>query len=239
MAGYRQIHTQIWKDEWFIELEPNEKLLFIYLFSNDLASISGLYKIPVRVICNETGLPKEFVVAMLEVFQAVGKTFYQDGVLWIKNMSKYHKNASPFTQQKIAADIANIPDCETKRQYQHCMNTVSTLVSESLSLNESNNKKENENESVTPAAPNIFRLYESEIGSLTGAISDKLIEAEKEYPAEWFPLAFQEAATHNARSWAYAESILKNWKTKGFKTGKNDHNNKLSGIKFDNVETNE
>ena len=42
MPGYRQLHTHIWSDNWFAELEPDLKLLFIYLFSNERASICGL-----------------------------------------------------------------------------------------------------------------------------------------------------------------------------------------------------
>ena len=50
MANYRQIHTQIWRDNWFLDLEPDEKLLFIYLFSNDSTNLAGLYEIHQRVI---------------------------------------------------------------------------------------------------------------------------------------------------------------------------------------------
>jgi len=50
MADYRQIHTRIWKDSWFIELEPCDKLLFIYLFSNERASVSGIYDISIKVM---------------------------------------------------------------------------------------------------------------------------------------------------------------------------------------------
>jgi len=64
----------------------------------------------------------------------------------------------------------------------------------------------------------IFKLYESEIGALTRSISDSLSEAEKEYPYEWFELAFSTAARNNARSWAYVETILKRWKVQGFKS---------------------
>jgi polyhydroxyalkanoate synthesis regulator phasin len=166
MAGYRQIHTQIWKDEWVIELEPEEKLFFIYLFSNDLASISGLYKIPVRVMMNETGIQREQIEKMLNKFQAAGKIFYGDNTLFIKNMMRYHKNASPKTMEKIKKDVGEIPDCEAKRmciQYLCSMDTVSQssdtvsiLDSESVSLNES--KSEN--------------VSESESGSCSGSGSD-------------------------------------------------------------------
>jgi hypothetical protein len=147
MAGYRQIHTQIWKDEWFIELTPEEKMLFIYLFSNDLSSISGIYKIPIRVIVNETGISGECVLSALAKFEGQHKVIYRDGVMWIVNMEKYHKNASPKTQAKVWADVDKIHDCELKQQYIYyskhkiySMDTVSIPVSESLSESESLNK---------------------------------------------------------------------------------------------------
>lgn len=76
-----------------------------------------------------------------------------------------------------------------------------------------------------PAAvdrPNIFALYEQNIGLLTPMISEELKEAEKEYPAEWMADAFKIAVKQNKRSWAYVSGILKRMKTegRGDKTGK-------------------
>ncbi len=68
-----------------------------------------------------------------------------------------------------------------------------------------------------PEGSNLFKLYESEIGALTPMIAEKLKDAQKRYPAEWFKFAFQEAVNHNARKWAYIETILENWKINGFK----------------------
>lgn len=117
MAGYRQIHTKIWKDEYIIELDPLEKLLWIYLFSNELSSISGIYKIPSRVIANETGLEKEFVDDTLAKFEQDGKIAREDGFLWIVKMQEYHSNASPTTIKKVLTDINAIPDNGVKRKY--------------------------------------------------------------------------------------------------------------------------
>jgi len=39
MAKKRYITDIIWSDTWFEELEPNEKLLFIYLLTNQQVSI--------------------------------------------------------------------------------------------------------------------------------------------------------------------------------------------------------
>jgi DnaD/phage-associated family protein len=73
--------------------------------------------------------------------------------------------------------------------------------------------REREEESpLLPPRPEIFSIYESEIGPITGLIADKLLAAINEFPETWIVEALQEASTHNARSWAYAEAILKSRK---------------------------
>ncbi|MCH8052144.1 MAG: DnaD domain protein, partial [Chloroflexi bacterium] len=65
------------------------------------------------------------------------------------------------------------------------------------------------------AAPNIFALYEENIGSITPLIADELKDAEKRYPAEWVREAVREAVELNKRSWRYVASILRRWETEG------------------------
>ena len=63
--------------------------------------------------------------------------------------------------------------------------------------------------------PNIFALYERNIGLLTPIIADELKEAEKLYPASWIEDAFKEAIELNRRSWRYISRILERWATEG------------------------
>jgi DnaD/phage-associated family protein len=63
--------------------------------------------------------------------------------------------------------------------------------------------------------PNVFALYEQNIGMLTPLIADELREAEQEYPAEWIEEAFREAVSLNKRSWKYIRAILERWRTEG------------------------
>ncbi len=60
----------------------------------------------------------------------------------------------------------------------------------------------------TPTRPNIFMLYEQNIGALTPLIADQLRDAEQEFPPQWIEEAFAEAVKQNARSWAYVKKIL-------------------------------
>ena len=63
--------------------------------------------------------------------------------------------------------------------------------------------------------PNVFGLYEQNIGMLTPLIADELRQAEQEYPAEWIQDAIHEAVLQNIRKWSYIRAILENWRDKG------------------------
>lgn len=69
--------------------------------------------------------------------------------------------------------------------------------------------------SVQVEHPNIFVLYEQNIGPLTPLIADELRDAEKAYPAPWLEDAFRLAVQNNARSWRYVFTILERWQTEG------------------------
>jgi len=66
---------------------------------------------------------------------------------------------------------------------------------------------------ATPSRP--AAVYEQEIGLLTASVGAALAEAEQKYPATWIIEALQMAARQNARSWAYAEAILRRWEAEG------------------------
>lgn len=68
---------------------------------------------------------------------------------------------------------------------------------------------------LQPQQPNIFRLYEENIGPLTPLLADALREAEQEYPAAWIRQAFEIAVERNVRNWRYVEAILRRWKEEG------------------------
>ncbi len=63
--------------------------------------------------------------------------------------------------------------------------------------------------------PNVYRLYEENVGMLTPLVADELRAAEEEYPAGWVEAAIREAAAGNVRSWRYIEAILERWKREG------------------------
>ena len=63
--------------------------------------------------------------------------------------------------------------------------------------------------------PNIFVLYEQNIGLLSPLIADELRDAADQYPVEWIEAAFREAVQQNKRKWSYIRAILRRWETEG------------------------
>ena len=63
--------------------------------------------------------------------------------------------------------------------------------------------------------PEIYSLYEQNIGILTPIMSEKLTEAEGKYPAGWIKEAVEIAVEQNRRSWAYVSRILERWDMEG------------------------
>lgn len=67
--------------------------------------------------------------------------------------------------------------------------------------------------------PDIYTLYEQNVGMLTPLIADELKDAEKQYSADWIRDAIKEAALHNKRSIKYIAKILENWSVEGRNDG--------------------
>ena len=63
--------------------------------------------------------------------------------------------------------------------------------------------------------PNIYTLYEENIGPLTPLIADRLRAAEEKYKPNWIADAIEKAVVSNVRSWRYVEAILMSWKENG------------------------
>ena len=63
--------------------------------------------------------------------------------------------------------------------------------------------------------PDIFTLYEQNIGMLTPMIAEELGNAEKLYPKDWIRDAIKEAVSLNKRNWRYIAKILEHWSAEG------------------------
>jgi DnaD/phage-associated family protein len=63
--------------------------------------------------------------------------------------------------------------------------------------------------------PNIFQLYEDNIGLISPILADELKDAEATYPPEWIEDGFKIAVENNVRKWSYIRAVLEKMATAG------------------------
>lgn len=81
------------------------------------------------------------------------------------------------------------------------------------------NPDEDEPITLLVERPNIFILYEQNIGPLTPLVADELRDAEQTYPPRWIEEAIQIAVENNVRKWRYVLGILERWHQEGKQDG--------------------
>ena len=84
----------------------------------------------------------------------------------------------------------------------------------------------------TEELPDLFTLYEQNIGMLTPMIADELREAEKLYPETWIRDAIKESVNQNKRKWGYVSAILERWSTEGRSDGTYRRDSKTDPDKY-------
>jgi DnaD/phage-associated family protein len=109
-------------------------------------------------------------------------------------------------------------DRQKKQQYYSDVTEMKRDVTQITDTDTDTDTEEEEEEDSK--RPNIFAIYESNIGSITKIMADKLIQAEKDYSEEWITEAVSIAVANNARKWSYVEAILKDWQANGYKNDK-------------------
>ena len=247
MANYRNIHCQIWRDPWFMDLSGLERYFFIYLFSNEASSMCGLYPLDMRIISFETGLTDAAIKDALAKFEAGGKAYYRDGVVWVVNMQKYNalNTASPKVQARITSDLALVPADHPLLIAYHTHHggdgypidkvsipdpSVSVSVSStptdtptptgSAAAAESD-ERETPPPLTDPLVGEVYTAWHNANGLLNRMHRDILSEYIDEYGAENVRDAIKEgAAVQSSFGPRYVEAILRNWRTNGRNSGK-------------------
>ncbi|UCD09401.1 MAG: DnaD domain protein [Dehalococcoidales bacterium] len=80
--------------------------------------------------------------------------------------------------------------------------------------------------------PDIFTLYEENVGMLNPLTAEWLKEAENLYPESWIRDAIKEAVSLNKRNWRYIDRILENWSAEGRSDGTHKRGSKTDSGKY-------
>jgi hypothetical protein len=104
---HRMIDTGTWDDPWFAELEPDAKLVFLYLITNRRSTAAGAFEITLRAMAFETGLQQSRIEAILNGFGERVQWWPAYQVVWIRNFFKRQAANDNFTKsaQRYVMDL--------------------------------------------------------------------------------------------------------------------------------------
>lgn len=110
MAKFRMIDTKFRSDNYIADLDPIEKLLFIYFFTNPYTNISGIYELSLKQIALDTWIDRqEMLPKIIKRFSDWGKIYYIDWWVYVKNFQKHQKTESKKIQKWIENWMGLIP----------------------------------------------------------------------------------------------------------------------------------
>ena len=109
MSKQRYIRDELWSDDWVMDLDPSEKLLWVFLLTNERCNIAGIYKAVTRWVAFHTGLDTDITRKMLDRFVNDGKIALNGDWIIICNYEKHQVNTNLSVQKGIARIIDELP----------------------------------------------------------------------------------------------------------------------------------
>ena len=103
------IKTEMWADPWFVPLNREEKLLWVYLITNPVINIAGIMREDINLLAFHCSIDVDDAKAAMDKFVTDKKVLYQDNFIFVINWMEYHcYNPSVLVGAK--ACIADVPD---------------------------------------------------------------------------------------------------------------------------------
>lgn len=109
MSKKRYISDDFWTDPYIEKLDLMEKGLFLYLLTNPLCNLAGIYEISLKRIAYETGLDVDMANIMLERFVRDDKLLRVDNWVIIINYAK-HQVLNPNMEAGARRIFGELPE---------------------------------------------------------------------------------------------------------------------------------
>ena len=209
----RFIYTSLWAKDWFLQLPPNIKLIYLYLRLNNDLSPSGVYYTTLEKVSFDTCIPIPQIKSALDVLEGCQKIrwYPEHSLIWVMTFLP-QQSQSPKFLSGVAKSLKELPEGVAQEYvafyeqipipYPYPIDTLSipsyTITNTILGGGEGNNGHNN-----------VFTEWEKWKKLTKGDIEhlNALIELEGE---EEVYNAVVTAGRHGKLSIAYLEGIFKN-----------------------------
>ena len=239
MSKLRSVSTGTWSDPWYEELEPHQKLIFLYLITNEKTNMLGIYEASVKKISFETGVKKDDITKCLDQFEIDGKIKYQNNFIILVNFLK-HQNFNTNMKKGAIKVYDSLPkdlkvsglvldDSNPIESFESLSNHYGTVSKRESNIKEKEKPKEKENNNIIERE-NKFRLQSKEFNQYDSKMIDEFCDYWTEQTPSGKKMLYETNRTFDIKR------RLQRWNKNNFNkfnNGKPTVNNqpKLHGIK--------
>jgi hypothetical protein len=169
----RSVNTRFWDDSWVQGLTTSERLIFLYLLTNPLTNILGIYEISYRRIVFDTGIKEEIIKKALKRFEKDKKAFFFDDFGYVV-LPNFLKNNSLNTNMKVGAvkEYNNLPNNLKDRLFGNGLEGFESLLNglvkyERESERESEREESSSSDEISKETPTTkySKFYDKELMS--------------------------------------------------------------------------
>jgi hypothetical protein len=105
----RIIHTRFWQDSFVSTLSKTDKLIFIYLLTNDRVSLTGIYELPDKYIKADLEVTQKELDGTKQKLAKNDKIYFLDGWVRIVNHDKYNSYTGEKIEIAKEKEIQSVP----------------------------------------------------------------------------------------------------------------------------------
>jgi len=108
--AYVNFQKEFWSDDYILKLNPQQKLVYLYIITNEKTTQCGIYEIPIIKATTELGLSAEEFILNLKKFHDDKKIHYSMDTqeLCIINWRKHNENTSWKTYEKVRKELSKV-----------------------------------------------------------------------------------------------------------------------------------
>jgi hypothetical protein len=109
----RLIKSSFWSDPYIENLNPIEKMLYLYFLTNDKTNLIGIYELSIRRMAFQTGIESKKLVTILKKFEEHKKIAYKNSYVFILNFLKHQNLNNSNIKKGIEREYIALPeDCK-------------------------------------------------------------------------------------------------------------------------------
>lgn len=124
MSIHKQIQEKFWQNEFVLELKPEERCFYMYLITNTMTTLCGIYKFSLKLAVLETRLAPEVIEKHLRIFEGYGKLVISKDTkeIMIVNWLKHNFKSNKKTIASINKELKDVKDWRFFKQlYDICV----------------------------------------------------------------------------------------------------------------------